>query len=60
MATTTIHHYKSLLVTKFEFHYNTYTFDDATFGDVQFLVMEAMVGHHFSYEMVMIIIHDYK
>lgn len=47
-------------MTKFEFHYNTYTFDDATFGDVQFLVMEAMVGHHFSYEMVMIIIHDYK
>jgi len=26
-----------------ECHHNTYTFGDATFGDVQFLVMEAMV-----------------
>ena len=36
MVTVTIRHYKSLLVMDLEFHHNTYTFDDATFGDVQF------------------------
>jgi len=56
----TVCHYKSLLVTDFECHYNTYTFGDATFGDVQFLVTEAMVHHHCSYEMVMITICHYK
>jgi hypothetical protein len=60
MVTVTIHHYKSLLVTNFECHYNTYTFGDATFGDVQFLVTEAMVHHHCSYEMVTVTIHHYK
>ena len=37
----------------FESHYNTYTFGDTTFVDVQFLVKEAMVHLHCSYEMVM-------
>ena len=36
MVTVTIRHYKSLLVTDLECHHNTYTFGDATFGDVQF------------------------
>jgi len=45
---------------KFECHYNTYTFGNATFGDVQFLVTEAMVHHHYSYGMVMVIIYHYK
>ena len=44
----------------FECHHNTYTFGDATFGDVQHLVIEAIVYHHYSYEMVMVIIHHYK
>ena len=44
----------------FERHYNTYTFGNTTFGDVQFLVMEAMVCHHCSYEMVMVTICHYK
>jgi len=43
MVTITIYHYKSLLVTDFVCHYNTYTFGDATFGDVQFLVMNALL-----------------
>ena len=43
MVTVTICHYKSLLVTKLECHYNTYTFVDATFGDVQFLVTKALL-----------------
>ena len=44
----------------FEFHYNTYTFGDASFSDVLFLVTEAMVCHNFSYEMVMVVICHYK
>ena len=44
----------------FECHYNNYTFDDTTFGDIQFLVMEAMFHHHCSYEMVIVAIHHYK
>ena len=39
----TICHYKSLLVTDLECHHNTYTFGDATFGDVQFLVTKALL-----------------
>jgi len=34
MVMVAICHYKSLLVTNIECHYNTYTFGDATFGDV--------------------------
>jgi len=48
------------LVTNFECHYNTYTFGDATFGDVQFLVTKAMACHHYSYEMVVVTICQYK
>ena len=44
----------------FECHHNTYTFGDATFGDVQVLVTEAMVHHHCSYEMVTVTIYHYK
>jgi len=33
MVTVVIRHYKSLLVTDFECHQNTYTFGDTTFGD---------------------------
>ena len=55
-----IYDYKSLLVTDFVCNYSTYTFGDATFGDVQFLVTKAMVHHHCSYEMVMVAIHHYK
>ena len=43
-----------------ECHHNTYTFGVATFGDIQFLVTEAMVRHHCSYGMVMVTIRDYK
>ena len=43
MVTVTIRHYKSLLVTDLECHHNTYTFGDATFGDVQFLVTKALL-----------------
>ena len=43
MVTVTIRHYKSLLVTDLEFHHNTYTFSDATFGEVQFLVTKALL-----------------
>ena len=43
-----------------ECHHNTYTFGDATFGDIQFLVNKAMVYHHCSYLMVKITIHHYK
>ena len=43
-----------------ECHHNIYTFGDANFGDVQFLVIEAMVCHHFSYAMVTVTIHHYK
>ena len=43
-----------------ECHHNTYTFGDATFGDVQFLVTKAMVRQHRSYVMVMVAIHHYK
>ena len=43
MVTVTIRHYKSLLVMDFECHYNTYTFGDATFGDVQFLMTKALL-----------------
>ena len=43
MVTVSIHHYKSLLVTDLECHHNTYTFGDATFGDVQFLVTKALL-----------------
>ena len=43
IVTITIHHYKLLLVTDFECHYNTYTFGDATFDDVQFLVTKALL-----------------
>ena len=43
MVTVTIRHYKSLLVMDLECHHNTYTFDDATFGDVQFLVTNALL-----------------
>ena len=60
MVAVAICHYKSSLVMNFECHYNTYTFSDATFGDVQFLVMEAMVHHHCSYAVVTITIHHYK
>ena len=35
MVMVTIRHYKSLLVTNLECHHDTYTFGDATFGDVQ-------------------------
>ena len=41
--TVTICHYKSLLVTNLECHHKTYTFGDATFGDVQFLVTRALL-----------------
>jgi len=47
-------------VIEFECHHNTYTFGDATFDDVQFLVKESKIYHHYSYEMVMITIHHYK
>ena len=43
MVTVTIRHYKSLLVTNLECYYNTYTFGDATFGDIQFLVTKALL-----------------
>ncbi len=43
-----------------ECHHNTYTFGDATFGDIQVLVTDAMVHHHCSYAMVMVTIHHYK
>jgi len=41
MVTVTIRHYKSLSVTKFVCHHNTYT-GDTTFGDIEFLVMNAL------------------
>ena len=43
MVTVTIRHYKLLLVTDLECHHNTYTFGDATFGDVHFLVTKALL-----------------
>ena len=43
MVMVSIHHYKSLSVTDLECHHNTYTFGDATFGDVQFLVTKALL-----------------
>ena len=43
-----------------ECHHNAYTFGNATFGDIQFLVNEAMVCHHCSYKMVKVIIRHYK
>ena len=43
MVAVTIHHYKSLLVMDLECHHNTYTFGNATFGDVQFLVTKALL-----------------
>lgn len=43
-----------------ECHHNAYTFGYATFGDIQFLVTEAMVCHHCSYAMVTITIRHYK
>jgi len=43
MVTVTIRHYKLVLVMDLECHHNTYTFGDATFGDVQFLVMKALL-----------------
>ena len=43
-----------------ERHHNNYTFGDATFGDVQFFMTEAMVHHHCSYGMVAVAIHHYK
>ncbi len=60
MVMAAIHNYKSLLVMDFECHYNTYTFGDTTFGDIQFLVTKAMVCHHCSYEIVMVAIRHYK
>ena len=47
-------------MTDLERRHNTYTFGDATFGDVQCLVTEAMVRHHCSYEMVTVAIRHYK
>ena len=41
MVTVIVRHYNSLLVTDLECHHNTYTFSDATFGDIQLLVMKA-------------------
>ena len=43
MVMVTICHYKSLLVIDLECHHDTYTFSDATFGDVQFLVTKALL-----------------
>ena len=43
MVAVTIRNYKSLLVKNLECHHNTYTFSDATFGDVQFLVTKALL-----------------
>lgn len=43
MVNITIGHYKSLLVMDLQCHHNTYTFGDATFGDVQFLVTEVLL-----------------
>ena len=43
MVTVTIRHYNSLLVMDLECHHNTYTFGDATFGDVYFLVTKALL-----------------
>ena len=61
MVTVTIHHYKLLLVTDLECHHNTYTFGDATFGDIQFFgVTKAIFCHQCSYEMVTVTIRHYK
>ena len=42
-----------------ECHHNTYTFGDATFGDVRFFG-DGGYCHHFSYEMVTVTIRHYK
>ena len=47
-------------MTDLECHHNTYTLGDATFGDVQFLVTDAIVRHHCSYETVTVTICHYK
>ena len=43
MVMVTIRHYKPLLVMDLECHHNTFTFGDATFGDIQFLVTKALL-----------------